>query len=214
MRSTPTGGGLDVAEALLDGVALQPGPRVLELACGPGGLGLAAAERVGPEGKVVVSDVVTEMTAIAAARARERGLTNVTARGHRSRRDRRTRRFVRRRGLPRGADVRSQSCAGRARHWPDLAARRARRHRGAGDRGRANPWLQVVFDELGAQLGTTLPPPGVPGPFSLDDADTLAGLFTAAGLRAVTVTELPTGLRADVPRSTSGGAAPRRWPAR
>ena len=39
--------------------------------------GLAAAERVGPEGEVVLSDVVAEMTSIAAARADALGLTNV-----------------------------------------------------------------------------------------------------------------------------------------
>ena len=32
-----------------------------------------------------------------------------------------------------------------------------------------NPWLGVVFDTVSAQLGTPVPPPGVPGPFSLED---------------------------------------------
>ena len=47
-------------------------------ACEPGGAGLAAAERVGPDGHVVLSDVVPAMTTIAAARAAERGLSNVS----------------------------------------------------------------------------------------------------------------------------------------
>ena len=46
----------------------RAGERVLELACGAGGVGLAAAERVGPGGEVMLSDVVAEMTSIAAAR--------------------------------------------------------------------------------------------------------------------------------------------------
>jgi hypothetical protein len=49
--------GAEVAEAMLALTAPQPGERVLELACGPAGLGLAAAERVGPSGAVVLSDV-------------------------------------------------------------------------------------------------------------------------------------------------------------
>ena len=57
-----------------------PGDRVLELACGPGGLGLAAAERVGPGGEVVLSDVAAEMTAIAAARAARAGPGATSAR--------------------------------------------------------------------------------------------------------------------------------------
>src|SRR3954451_19046883 len=65
---------------MLELSAPRPGERVLELACGPGGLGLAAAERVGPDGEVVLSDVAAEMTAIAARRAAERGLTNTTTR--------------------------------------------------------------------------------------------------------------------------------------
>jgi SAM-dependent methyltransferase len=47
---------------------------------GPGGLGLAAAERVGPGGEVVLSDVAEEMTAIAAARGAELGLGNIDVR--------------------------------------------------------------------------------------------------------------------------------------
>src|SRR5437763_1496364 len=46
---------------LLDAVALQPGNRVLELACGAGGLGLAAAERLAGSGDVTLSDVAPGM---------------------------------------------------------------------------------------------------------------------------------------------------------
>lgn len=28
----------------------------------------------------------------------------------------------------------------------------------------ANPWVSIVFDEVGAQLGIEIPPPGIPGP--------------------------------------------------
>jgi hypothetical protein len=53
----------------------------------------------------------------------------------------------------------------------------------------------VVFDAVGAQLGTPVPPPGLPGPFALDDPDRLGGLLTGAGLIEVVVSELPTPLR-------------------
>ena len=65
---------------LLDRVAPAPGERVLELGCGPGGLGLLIAEGMGPTGEVVLTDVVAEMTDAAARRARERGLGNVSTR--------------------------------------------------------------------------------------------------------------------------------------
>src|ERR687892_237584 len=72
--------GTGVAERMLELTAPAPGERVLELACGPGGLGLAAAARVGPGGAVVLSDVAAEMTAIAAARAGALGARNVSTR--------------------------------------------------------------------------------------------------------------------------------------
>ena len=72
--------GAPMTQKILELSAPQPGERVLELACGPGGLGLAAAAIVGPTGHVVLSDVVPEMTSIAAARAAALGLGNVTTR--------------------------------------------------------------------------------------------------------------------------------------
>ena len=59
-----------------------------------------------------------------------------------------------------------------------------------------NPWLAVVFDVVSAELGAPTPPPGLPHPFSLDDADRLAGLLSEAGLRYVVVGELAVPYRA------------------
>jgi len=69
--------GATVTQAMLAALGLRPEARVLELACGPGGAGLAAAELVGPRGEVVLSDIAPEMTAIAAERADARNLANV-----------------------------------------------------------------------------------------------------------------------------------------
>jgi SAM-dependent methyltransferase len=187
--------GAAVTEQMLRATAPQPGERVLELACGPGGLGLAAAERVAPTGAVVLSDVVPEMTAIAAARAEARGLTNVTTRELDLERidepDASYDVVLCREGLMFAPD-------------PDRAAREIRRVLrpggrvalavwGARDR---NPWLGVVFDAVSAEIGAPVPPPGVPGPFSLGDPERLAGLLAGAGLSDVVVGELPVPLRA------------------
>ncbi len=59
-----------------------------------------------------------------------------------------------------------------------------------------NPWLGVVLDAVSAQIGAPVPPPGVPGPFSLGDADRVAELLSGAGLADVVVDELATPLRA------------------
>src|SRR4029078_5501064 len=59
-----------------------------------------------------------------------------------------------------------------------------------------NPWLGLVFDAVSEQTGQPVPPPGIPGPFSLDDASTLVRLLADAGLADVTARSVATPLRA------------------
>src|SRR5262245_13554024 len=72
--------GAEVTARMLELAGPRPGDRVLELACGPGSVGIAAAPLVDPGGEVVLSDVAEGMTAIAADRAAALGLTNVSTR--------------------------------------------------------------------------------------------------------------------------------------
>jgi SAM-dependent methyltransferase len=187
--------GAEITEKMLELTMPEPGERVLELACGPGSVGLAAAERVAPGGHVVLSDVVAEMTSIAAARAAALGLTNVSTREL----------DLERIEQPDGSyDV--VLCREGLMLVPDpaRAAREIRRVLRPGGRvavavwgpRERNPWLSTVFDAVSAQTGKPVPPPGVPGPFSLDDPDKLAGLLSDAQLSDVVVSELPTPLRA------------------
>jgi enediyne biosynthesis protein CalE5 len=185
-----------VTERMLELVALRPGDRVLELACGPGGVGLAAAQRIGAHGEVVLSDIAAEMTAIAAARAAALGLRNVR---------------------PRELDLEAIEepdssydavlCREGIMLTPDPVRaaseiRRVLRPGGRvsltvwGPRAR-NPWLAVVFDTVGAQLGGAVPPPGLPGPFSLDHPDRLAHVLSEGGLTNVEVRELSTPYHAE-----------------
>ena len=59
-----------------------------------------------------------------------------------------------------------------------------------------NPWLGLVLDVLSEQLGQPVPPPGIPGPFSLGDANLLERLFTDAKFADVRLEELAVPLRA------------------
>ena len=187
--------GAALSERMLELTAPRPGERVLELACGPGGPGFVAAGLVAPGGDVVVSDVVPQMTAIAAARAEALGLANVTTRELDLERidepDGSYDVVLCREGLMLVADP--ARAAGEIRRVLRPGGRVALAVWGPRER---NPWLGVVFDAVGEQIGAPVPPPGVPGPFSLEDSDRLAGLLSAAGLSDVVVGEIAVPLHA------------------
>lgn len=182
--------GGEVTARMLAFTRPAPGERVLELAGGAGGVGLAASPLVGPAGEVVLTDAVPALVATAAARAAERGLTNVRAEVV----------DLDDVALPDAAfDVVVCREGFMFARSPERTARELRRILRPGGRfalavwgPRAdNPWLGVVFDAVGAQLGQPMPPPGVNGPFALGDADRLGGLLRAAGLDEVGVAGLP-----------------------
>jgi SAM-dependent methyltransferase len=187
--------GAAVTAKMLELVQPRPGDRVLELACGPGGVGLAAAPLVGPDGEVVLSDVVPEMTAIAGERAAALGLVNVRTRvldlEAIDEPDASYDVVVSREGLMFAPDheraVREIGRVLRPTGRVVLAVWGPRE---------GNPWLGLVLDAVGEQLGMPVPPPGIPGPFSLDDADVLAKLLIDAELTDVEVTDFPVPLHA------------------
>jgi SAM-dependent methyltransferase len=184
-----------LTDSMLERTALAPGDRVLELACGAGGAGLAGAVRVAPNGEVVLSDVAAEMTAIASARAHALRLTNVSTRVL----------DLERIDEPQAAyDV--VLCREGLMLVPDpaRAVREIRRVLRPGGRvalavwgsREENPWLSLMFDAISAKLGWQVPPTGVPGPFSLQDADRLASLLSVAGFSDVVVEGMRVPLRA------------------
>jgi SAM-dependent methyltransferase len=182
--------GAALAERMLDLAALEPGDRVLELASGPGGLGIAAAKRVAPGGDVVISDVAEGMTSIAAARAEAAGIGNVSTLvldlEQIDQPDESYDAVLCREGFMFALDP------GRAADELARVLRPGGRVALAvwGPRER-NPWLGLVFDAVSDQLGVQLPPPGLPGPFALSDAERLRGLLSDAGLADVSVAEEP-----------------------
>lgn len=177
-----------LTEALIDAAAISDGERVLELACGPGGLGLAVAERF-PASEVVVSDVAPEMTAVAATRAEERGLSNVST----------VNLDLERIEQPDGSfDV--VLCREGIMLVPEPDRAAAEILRVLRPEGRAaisvwgppaqNPWLTALLEALAAQFGGTFPPPGMPGPLSLGDPEKFRAALADGGFEKVEVTEV------------------------
>jgi len=181
--------GAVVGEAMLAAAGIRPGEEVLELGCGPGGVGFSAAELVGADGQVVLSDVAPEMTAIAAERAERRGLRNVVTREldmeHLDVPDSSFDKVLCREALMLVAD-------------PTTAAREALRVLRPGGRAvfavwgppAANPWLSALLDAIGAQLGAAVPPPGMPGPFALSERGALADVLAGGGFHDIEVREV------------------------
>jgi ubiquinone/menaquinone biosynthesis C-methylase UbiE len=66
-----------VSEWLVDELGPRPGQTVLELTSGPGETGFLVAERLGPEGRLISSDLAPAMVDVARRGAAERGLRNV-----------------------------------------------------------------------------------------------------------------------------------------
>jgi SAM-dependent methyltransferase len=180
-------------ETLLDAAGIGEGDAVLDLAAGPGGAGLAAAERVGPRGTVVLSDVAADMVAVAARRAgaRPQVSTAVFDQSEIAAEDGQFDAVISRHGL-----MFVEDAVGAVHE-----AARVLRPGGAyaamtwGPRD-LNPWLGLVLDAFGEQFGVPFPPPGVRGPFSLDDAALLRSVLEEGGLHDVQVEAMATPMHA------------------
>lgn len=171
--------------ALVDGLRIVPGDRVLELAAGPGTLGATWSRLVGPNGSVVVSDLAPAMVEVACRRTA--ALDNVsTAVLDASAIDRGDGSF----------DVVASRMGLMFTPDPARALAESRRVLAAGGRFGAltwagpehNPWLTCVgMAMVMAGVVAGAPPVGPGGIFSLGDPEVLGRLVCEAGFGEVRV---------------------------
>jgi SAM-dependent methyltransferase len=168
-----------VTARMVDG--LQAGQHVLDLACGTGDPTLAAAERVGPTGRVIGVDFIEELLAHARAKAAASGLSHVAFE------------CMDGASLPFPPAVFDRVTI----RWglmfmPDPAACLAHTHRVLVPGGvlsvacwaapAYNPWATLLPTVLSRHVALPPPPPpGGPSPFALADATRLRALITGAG---------------------------------
>jgi ubiquinone/menaquinone biosynthesis C-methylase UbiE len=179
-----------VTSWLVDNVGAGVGDTTLDLAGGPGDNGFAAAERVGPSGRVIETDFAPQMVDAARRGAVELGLENVETRVLDAQ----------------NMDLAEDSVDGVICRWgfmlmidPESALRECRRVLRPGRRLAAsvwggpekNPWVTISGMTM-MQLGHQ--PPGDPfgpgGLFSMADESTIRSMVSNAGFADVHVEEM------------------------
>ena len=176
-------GGQRHSAKLVELAELQPGASVLDVGGGYGEPSLPAARLVGPQGRVVCTDISPEMLAVARRRAADAGLANVE--------------FVARDAEELEFDDESfDAVISRATlmFLPDVSGTLKRLHGFLKDGGRlaASVWgpqpvvqFSAAFPVVVQELALPSPPPGRPGAFALGDPDRLAELVAQAGFQDV-----------------------------
>lgn len=185
-----TGASGEATKWMLAAADLQPGQRVLELACGAGRVGLQAASRVGPDGTVLCSDFSEAMVDAVAERVERLGVPNVSTKVLNAEQldlsdDERFDAILCRFGYMLMADQ-AQALRESARALrPD-----GRLVLAVWSTGEKNPWLSLILNAVMKHLGAPPPKPGMPGPFSLGEPDRLRALVEGADLVDVEVAEI------------------------
>ena len=181
-------------EIMLDVAKIGPGHRVLDVAAGAGDQTLQAAERIGPTGHVLATDISANILAFAAENARRAGHRNVETRvldGENL-------------DVPEGTFDAVISRVGLI-YFPDQQKALAGMKRALKPGGRVaaivystaenNKFFSIPVSVIRRRANLPPPLPGQPGPFSLGGSGVLEEAFRAAGFRDVQSRIVPAPVR-------------------
>jgi len=180
----------DVTRQMLDLARIQEGQRILDVAAGAGEPAVSAAERVGPGGYVLATDISEGIVELALQVARERGLEQVETRAMDGEKL----------DLP-DASFDAVLCRLGLMYMPHpvTALREWRRVLRAGGRvavvvfstPERNSWGAVPASIIRRRAQLPPPVPGQPGPFSLGGPGMLEDVFRQAGFASPEVRAVP-----------------------
>jgi SAM-dependent methyltransferase len=180
----------EATRQMLDLARLQPGQRVLDIAAGAGEPAVSAAERVGPGGYVLATDISEGILELALQVARERGLRQIETRAMDGEKL----------DLP-DASFDAVVCRLGLMYMPHpvTALREWRRVLRPGGRVAVavfstpdrNSWGAVPASIIRRRAQVPPPAPGQPGPFSLGGPGVLEGVFRQAGFADLEVRAVP-----------------------
>lgn len=184
----------EVTRQMLDLARIQPGQRILDIAAGAGEPAVSAAERVGPSGYVLATDISEGIVELALQVARERGFKQIETRAMDGEKL----------DLP-DASFDAVLCRLGLMYMPHpvKALREWRRALRPGGRVAVvvfstpdrNSWGAMPASIIRRRAQLPPPVPGQPGPFSLGAPGVLEGAFRQGGFADPEVRAVPVPLR-------------------
>jgi len=185
----------EATDSMLDAAGVGPGSRVLDLAGGAGGQGLAAARRTGQAGSVLVTDLSPTILTYAERAAAEDGVRHVST----------AELDAEELGQRWSEEFNAVICRLGLIYFPDQerALRGIRSSLREGGRFAAivystaerNGFFSEPVSLIRKRAGLGAPLPGQPGPFSLGDSSAARVALVAAGFRDASVQTLSAPLR-------------------
>jgi SAM-dependent methyltransferase len=198
-------GAQKVSDKIVDLADIKSGDKVLDIATGIGEPAVTAARRVKPNGKVIATDISSQMLEIAKTRAKSFGLDDI---------------MEFREGDGEKLDLPDSSTARKfdaiLSRWglmffPNLPVALARIRDMLVTNGRLSaavwsapskvPLLDLAFATVGKQINAPTPPPGTPGPFALADIEALKRSFSQAGFKDIKIDTFQITFEFDSPES-------------
>jgi SAM-dependent methyltransferase len=186
-----------VGTAMIEPLAVAADQHHLDIASGTGEPGLSIA-KLAPRGRVVLTDLVAEMLAVAARRAHAEGLSNVETK------------VCSADDLP-FADASFDSVSVRFGYmfFPDLAGATTEFVRVLRPGGRvgasvwvdpgANPWTTIAMQAIATEMELPAPDPDGPNMYRCAAPGTIGALYEGAGLRDIVEWDVPVELVTDSP---------------